>query len=153
MNVNRLDLTSGLFWLAISVVLIPMAIELEVGTFSRPKPGFLLFWSSACLAALSIILMGKSLIMRNKRTYLADPWKGVKWTNAVLTIVLLFLYASFLTSFGFLLIMFLFLAPLYYLGKVNLLVSLAGAAVTALLAYIVFHFVLQVPFPKGIIAW
>lgn len=142
-----------MFWLAISLFLIPMALDLEVGAFSRPKPGFLLFWSSVCLAGMSIILMGKSVIRRPKRTFLSDPWKGVKWTNAVITIILLFLYATFLTSLGFLVVMFLFLVSLYYLGRTNLLVSVAGAAVTVLFAYALFHFALRVPFPKGIIAW
>lgn len=151
--VNRRDFASGTFWLAISVFLIPMALELGVGAFSKPKAGFLLFWSSLCLAAMSMVLMGKSVIRRHQKTCLSEPWKGVKWRNAVIAIVLLFLYASFLTSLGFLVTMFLFLVSLYYLGRVSLPVSIAGAAVTVFLAYVIFHFALQVPFPQGIVAW
>jgi hypothetical protein len=151
--VNRHDFISGLFWLGISAFLITKALELEVGAFSNPKPGFLLFWSSLIFGILSIALVAKSLMGKSGPTKLAESWKDLSWWNPVITIVLLCLYASFLKSIGFLLAMSALMAVLYALGRVKMHVSIAGAIVTVFFAYVIFHFGLQVSFPRGILAW
>ena len=43
---NRRDLASGLFWLAIGIFVFTQALGLGVGAFSAPGAGFMLFWSS-----------------------------------------------------------------------------------------------------------
>jgi hypothetical protein len=151
--VNRHDFISGLFWLGISVFVITKALELQVGVFSDPKPGFMLFWSSLIFGILSIVLAAKSIMGRSGQTKLGDSWRGLTWWNSVITIALLFLYASFLKSIGFLLAMSALMAVLYALGRVKPHVSIAGAIVTVFLAYVIFHFGLQVPFPRGILTW
>ena len=151
--VNRHDLISGFFWLGVSIFVIIEALELEVGVFSNPKPGFLLFWSSLIFGILSIILVAKSILGKSGRTKLTEAWRGLTWWNPIITIVLLFLYASFLRSIGFLLAMFGLMALLYSLGRVKPQVSIAGAIVTVILAYAIFHFALQVQFPRGIFSW
>jgi hypothetical protein len=151
--VNRHDFVSGLFWLGISVFVITKALELEVGAFSNPKPGFMLFWSSLIFGILSMALVAKSVMGKSGATKLTDSWKDLSWWNPVITIVLLCLYASFLKSIGFLLAMSALMAVLYALGRVKMHVSIAGAIVTVFFAYVIFYFGLQVSFPRGILAW
>jgi hypothetical protein len=151
--VNRHDFVSGLFWLGISVFVITKALELEVGAFSNPKPGFMLFWSSLIFGILSMALVAKSVMGKSGATKLTDSWKDLSWWNPFITIVLLCLYASFLKSIGFLLAMSALMAVLYALGRVKMHVSIAGAIVTVFFAYVIFHFGLQVSFPRGILAW
>ena len=150
---NRHDFISGLFWLGISVFVITKSLELQVGVFSDPKPGFMLFWSSLIFGILSIVLAAKSVMGKSGQAKLGDSWRGLTWWNSVVTIALLFLYASFLKSIGFLLAMSGLMALLYALGRVKLHVSIAGAIVTVFFAYVIFHFGLQVHFPRGILAW
>jgi hypothetical protein len=150
---NRHDFLSGLFWLGISVFVITKALELGVGAFVDPKPGFLLFWSSLIFGILSIALIVKSITGKSGPTQLADSWRGLAWWNPVITILLLGLYASFLKSIGFLLAMFGLMGLLYALGRVKLHVSIAGAILTVFLAYVIFHFGLQVRFPRGMLGW
>lgn len=151
--VNRHDFLSGLFWLGVSIFVITKSLKLGVGVFTNPKPGFLLFWSSLIFGILSIILVAKSTLGKSGRTKLTESWAGLNWWNAVITIVLLFLYASFLNSIGFLLAMLGLMALLYSLGRVKPQVSIGGAIVTVALAYAIFHFALQVQFPRGIFSW
>lgn len=151
--VNRHDFLSGLFWLGVSIFAITKSLGLGVGVFTNPKPGFLLFWSSLFFGILSIILVAKSTLGRSGRTKLTDSWAGLNWWNPVITIVLLFLYASFLNSIGFLLAMLGFMALLYCLGRVKPQLSIGGAIVTVVLAYVIFHFALQVRLPRGIFLW
>ncbi len=150
---NRHDIVSGLFWLGISIFVAIMAVELGVGVFSNPGPGFVLFWSSLIFGTLSIALVIKGFLGKGRQRNLSDSWKGLKWSNVLITIVALFLYATFLTEIGFLLMTFGFMALLYALGKPKLWVAIAGSFVTIMLAYVIFHFALQIQFPRGILGW
>jgi hypothetical protein len=151
--VNRHDLLSGLFWLGISIFVFIQAVHLGVGTFLTPGPGFVLFWSSLIFGTLSIVLVIKAILGKGGKRILADSWRGLKWSHVLITIIALFLYASFLTRIGFLLMTFGFMMLLYGLGKTKLWVTVAGAFVTIMLAYIIFHFALQIQFPRGILGW
>lgn len=150
---NRHDFVSGLFGLGASVFFVTKALELGVGAFVDPQPGFLLFWSTLILGLLSIVLVAKSAMGRYGRTRFADSWRDLTWWNPAITVGLLCLYALVLRRVGFLLAMCGLMALLYALGRVRLHVSIAGAIATVSLAYAIFHFGLQVPFPKGILAW
>ena len=150
---NRHDLSSGLFWLGISIFISYQAVQLGVGAFSNPGPGFVLFWSSLIFGILSIVLIIKSILGKAGERILADSWRGLKWSHVLVTAIALFLYASFLTQMGFLLMTFCFMMLLYALGKPKPWITVASAFVTIMLAYLIFHFALQVEFPRGILGW
>jgi hypothetical protein len=150
---NRHDLASGLFWFGISIFVSSQAVQLGVGVFSNPGPGFVLFLSSLISGALSLFLVIKAILGKGGQRKLADSWRGLKWSHVLVTIVALFLYASFLTRIGFLLMTFGFMMLLYALGRTKPWVSVAGALITIVLAYVIFHFALQVQFPRGILGW
>jgi hypothetical protein len=150
--VNRHDLFSGLFWLGISIFVVYMALELGVGPFSNPGPGFVLFWSSIIFGILSSVLVIKAILGKGARRF-SDSWSGLKWKNVLITVIALFLYASLLTTIGFLIMTFSVMVLLYSLGKPKPWVTVAGAFVTIMLAYIIFHFALQIQFPRGILGW
>jgi hypothetical protein len=151
--VNRHDLASGLFWLGISIFVFCRAIQLGIGVFSNPGPGFVLFWSSLIFGILSILLVINGILGKSGQRILTDSWRGLKWSHVLVTVIALFLYASFLTQIGFLLITFGLMMLLYALGTPRLWIIVGGAFVTITLAYIIFHFALQVQFPRGILGW
>jgi hypothetical protein len=130
-----------------------MAVELGVGPFSNPGAGFVLFWSSLIFGILSIALMVKGILGKGGQKALSDSWRGLKWTHVLITVIALFLYATFLTHVGFLLMTFGFMALLYALGKPKPWIAVTGSFVTIMLAYIIFHFALQIQFPRGILGW
>jgi hypothetical protein len=151
--VNRPDTASGLLWLGISIFVGFKAIDLGIGRFSAPGPGFVLFWSSLLFGVLAIVLLIRSFTEKKGGALLSDPFRGLKWGRALTVMIAIFVYASFLDRVGFLLMTFGLLAVLFALGGVNKWVSIAGAIVMVILAYVVFHFGLQVEFPRGILAW
>jgi hypothetical protein len=150
---NRSDFVSALFWLCISAFVSRMALQLGIGVLSNPGPGFVLFCASVVCAALSVALVVNAVRGKGGSRRLADSWRGVRWGNVIVAMAALTLYAAFLTKIGFLLATFGFMAVLYGLGKTRPWVSLSGAVVTTVLAYAIFHFGLQVHFPKGILSW
>jgi hypothetical protein len=152
-GVNRPDTVSGLFWLGISIFVGAKAIDLGFGRFSGPGPGFVLFWSSLVFGSLSIVLLIRSFTGEKGEKRLSDPFRGLKWRRVLTVIIAIFVYTSFLDRVGFLLMTFGLLAVLFMLGGVSRWISIAGALVTVIAAYVVFHFGLQVQFPRGILAW
>jgi hypothetical protein len=152
-RLNRHDILSGAFWLGFSIFLMVKSLGLGVGPFINPAPGFMLFWSCLLCSVLSIFLMAKSLLGKGGRTTLSDSWMGLEWWKPILAVVLLLLYASSVKTIGFLLAMSGLMTLLYALGRVRVSVSIAAAIVTVFLAYVIFHFGLQVPFPRGILSW
>jgi len=151
--VNRHDLASGLFWLGISIFVSFQAVQLGVGEFSTPGPGFVLFWTSLVSGALSIVLVIKAIVEKGDQRKLADSWRGLRWSHVLVITVALFLYASFLTQVGFLLLTFGFMMLLYALGKTKPWITVSAAFVTIILAYVIFHSALQIQFPRGILGW
>ena len=150
---DRKHVISGLFWLAVSIFVAVMAIDLGLGTFSKPGAGFIFFWSSVGLGVLSVILIIKSILRKGEATPLRDLWKGLKWGNAVLAIGMLFLYALILTTLGFVLSTFLLMIVLFGMGRSSYRVVIVSALITTILSFVIFRYFLEVHLPRGIIGW
>ena len=150
---DRKHVISGLFWLAVSIFVAVMAIEMGLGTFSKPGSGFIFFWSSVGLGSLAVILIIKSILGKREAAPSMDVWKNLKWGNAVLAIVMLFLYALILTNLGFLLSTFLLMVGLFGIGRSPYRVVILSASITTILSFIIFRYFLEVHFPGGIIGW
>jgi putative tricarboxylic transport membrane protein len=150
---DRKHVISGLFWLAVSLLVAVMAIDLGIGTFSKPGSGFIFFWSSVGLGVLSVILIIKSILRKGEATPLMDLWKGLTWGNAVLAIGILFLYALILEKLGFVLSTFMLMIVLFGIGRSSYRVVIFSALITTILSFIIFRHFLEVHFPRGIIGW
>jgi hypothetical protein len=150
---DRKHLVSGLFWLAISIFVSVTAVDLGPGTFSKPGSGFVFFWSSIGLGLLSVILIAKSIFRAEGTTPLTELWKGLRWWNAVLAIVILFLYALVLPKAGFILATFVLMIVLFGIGKSRAWVVIVTALITTILSFTIFRYFLEVRLPKGIIGW
>jgi hypothetical protein len=150
---NKRDLISGLFWLAIAIFVITEAIGLGVGTLSTPGAGFLLFCSSILFGLLSIILVIKAFMHGDKRKGLAELWEGLAWGNVVIAVVALVLYCLFLVKVGFVITTTAFMAVLYGVGRMKPWVVFVSALVTVALTYVIFHYALQIEFPRGPFRW
>ena len=150
---DRKHVISGLFWLAISILVAVMAIDLGLGTFSSPGSGFVFFWSSLGLGALSVILILKSILGKGEANPFVDLWKGLKWGNTVFALVMLLLYAFILTTLGFMLSTFMLMIGLFGMGKSPYRVVILSALITTILSFVIFRYFLEVHLPRGIIGW
>jgi hypothetical protein len=150
---NRRDLASGLFWLAIGIFIFTQALELGVGAFSTPGAGFMLFWSSIIFSILSIIIVVKAVVSSDARKGIAELWYGLAWTNVLVAVIALALYAAFLVKLGFILSTIGFMIILYWVGKMKPWIIVAGAVFTVVLTYAIFHYALQIQFPRGPFGW
>jgi len=150
---NRRDLASGLFWLAIGIFILTQALDLGVGAFSTPGAGFMLFWSSAIFLVLSVVLVLKAVVRSNAKKGIAELWQGLTWANVLVAVIALALYAVFLVKLGFILSTIGFMIVLYAVGKLRPWLIVAGAVFTVVLTYAIFHYALQIQFPRGPFGW
>jgi putative tricarboxylic transport membrane protein len=150
---NRHDMLSGLVWLALSIFVLMKALDLGVGALSNAGPGFVLFWSAIILGLLSMALLVKAVIGKEPPRKLGVSFKGLKWYKPVAVIVALFIYGALLNQVGFLLMTFLLMLLFYGLGKPKPWVTVFGALLTVLVAYVVFQYGLQLQLPRGVVAF
>jgi len=151
--VNKRDLVSGLFWLAAAIFVLTQALDLGVGTVSAPGAGFVLFWSSVLFGLLSIILVVKALVASSGKQGIAELWHGLSWGNVVIAVVALVLYSLVLVKVGFVIATTAFMAVLYAVGRMKVWVVVVSALVTVALTYAIFHYALQIEFPRGPFRW
>ena len=150
---NKRDLISGLFWLGIAIFVFTQAIELGVGTLSTPGAGFLLFCSSILFGLLSIVLIIKAVIRSDGQKGLTELWQGLAWSNVVIAVIALVLYCLVLVKVGFIIATTAIMVVLYGVGRMKIWVVVASALVTVALTYVIFHYALQIEFPRGPFRW
>ena len=150
---DRRHIISGIFWLIISIFVCLNSTKLGIGNFSTPGPGFLFFWSSLLLGLLSVILIIKNIFMRKEAKLLINLWKGLRWEKVFLTIIAILIYSLILTELGFLFATFFLMIFLFSLGRLRYWMTIMGALITVMVSYIIFHFLLQIQFPRGILGW
>jgi putative tricarboxylic transport membrane protein len=145
------DQTSGLFWLAISIIACVKSFQANLGTFHLPGPGFFPFWSGGILGALSIILVVTSTLKKNESQGILNLWRRVEWGRVIKVLISLFIYAIFLPSLGYLVATSgLMIVLLGIVRRTNLWIRVASAVIISLVTYVVFYKWLAVHLPRGI---
>ena len=120
------DLTSGVFWLAIAIfVSLESFTNLKLGTLRSPGPGFFPFWGALILGSLSLILLARSLKIRERFGSVAIPWPAL-----LVVLGALLVYLLFLETLGFVTVTFLFLLLLFRLGETGWIKSCGWAVIT-----------------------
>jgi hypothetical protein len=139
------DLSGGLFWLAIAIfVCLEAFTNLKLGSLRSPGPGFFPFWGAVILGVFSLILLVRSLRIRERVGPAAIPWPAL-----LLVLGSLLGYLLFLETLGFVTVTFLFLLLLFRFGKIGWIKSGGWAVITTTVAYVLFKFWLQVQLPRG----
>src|SRR4030042_571994 len=140
----------GLLWLALSIFTCAKSIQMGIGTFKTPGPGFLLFWSGIILGILAIILRFKDILERKKRGKALDLWKEVIWNKVIFVLISLFIYIIFLPRIGYLIMTFGLLFFLFsIIERSKIWIRVVFAFVTVMATYIIFYVWLDVQLPKG----
>jgi putative tricarboxylic transport membrane protein len=149
---ERKDLISGIFWLALGIMFTLWSSSYQIGNFGEPGPGLLPLILGILLIFFSLILVARGLrAYRTQETgntvSLPASWKRIAYTLAVLlSATVLFEKAGYLLSI-FLFMVFLMLWTEWRNMKKVLLTAL----LTTLAVYLVFILLLKQPFPAGLL--
>jgi hypothetical protein len=133
---------SGLFFFAVSLLVLWESLRVQTGTFLEPGSGFLSFGVGIALLALSLVLIKKGWGVRE--THEAHS------RRALLALGSLFVYSLVLDTLGFAVATFFLVGILFQLGQPRRWWWLIGmSAVVTFAAHLVFATFLGVYFPRG----
>jgi putative tricarboxylic transport membrane protein len=148
------DQWSGLFWLFFAGLVCAASVRMGTGSFQSPGPGLLPLLAGCAVGLLSLLLLVTATLKREKGGSVKELWAGASWRKVVVVSASLLLYALFLTRFGFLIATFVLMTVLFgTLGRWRLWIRAIAAMVTVLVVYVVFHLLLDVQLPKGLLGF
>jgi hypothetical protein len=143
----RKDLYSSLFFLILSMYVCWQGLTLGFGSAHKPGSGFFPFLAGLSLGVLGIKLFLSEVSKRDSSDAVREriPWRGLG-----ITVGALVGFAYFITTLGFSLSVFFFVAlVLRAVGKKNWPLSFGVAAVFTLATYAFFGLLLQSQLPGG----
>jgi len=147
---DKRDMTSGAVWLFISIFVFMASLQLGIGAFYSPGPGFLPFWASIFLAFFAVILFAMCFF-KKKAAPLREGWKERHWGNIVIIVAALLVYGSALPKLGYILATFGLMLILFSLGKMKPWAVIFGSFLVVVLSYGLFYHGLNVSLPKGLL--
>src|SRR4030042_6032046 len=110
MLTRRTRTIEGLFWVAIGAIICIFAWKAHLGSFLEPGPGFVPFISGLFIAIVGLIMLLSQILPKISQGNSPDlglTFRNISWFRLVFTMGLLFGYAVFLNSLGYLLTTFL----------------------------------------------
>ena len=153
---NRFDRIILGVWIAISILISFMSLNLGVGTFSTPGPGLFPFVSAVFLGGASIIYFAFSYLRRAGKGSVPIKSEEILWKRPGLVVLFLVIYSLLVVPIGYLVATFILLVTLFNASpgaKREWKYTFAGALATVFISYFVFCKLLQIPLPRGILSF
>jgi putative tricarboxylic transport membrane protein len=148
---NRLDLLSGFFWLAISIIVCIESIRAGFGNLKDPGPGFLPLCVGVILGAFAIILLIKSSKDKRVKVTKVNPFRKIRLSKVILFLASLFAYTTLLVSLGYLITTLVLMVSLFVvMERSGLWIEIIIAPIVVLISYVVFYKWLGIQLPRGI---
>jgi putative tricarboxylic transport membrane protein len=153
-KINHYNRLSAMFFIGIGMFFALYGRTVEIGDWSEPGPGFMPFWSGVVLTVMAVFLLLGSFKRKEWQVMppffrLADSWKRV-----LLAFLAMVGYLLLFNPLGFTLVTFLFIAFLLKtIFPQSWKRTLIVAAVTAILARLIFINFLETQLPLGVLGF
>jgi putative tricarboxylic transport membrane protein len=147
---GKKEIIISIVWMAITFAVLTASLNLGIGPFHNPGPGFMGFCAGALLAVLSGALIATALMGKEKSAPFADLWKDRDWHIPLIVVAALVLYCLALPGLGYLTATFVLMAVLFALNRIKVWQTISGALLLAVSTFVLFDFLLKVPLPRGI---
>ena len=146
----------SLILILISSLFCFSSLKLGMGSIKDPGSGFIPFLTGCSLIALSLFIVlseGKATRKAGSKPRLFKRI-GLGLPPSLLVLISLFIYILVLETLGFILSTFLFLTFLFSISeKRSWKVALGASIVITASAYLVFGYLLEISFPRGILGF
>jgi putative tricarboxylic transport membrane protein len=143
------DQGSSLFWLLLSIYVSVESLRLGIGTLRSPGMGFMTFWTSVLLGALSLVLFVQAFL-RKEESKTNPPSPEILWKRIVFVLIALLIYSAIMPTVGYLISTFLLMGSLFWiLKRTNWWWALTSSLITTIATYFVFSKWLNCQFPDG----
>jgi len=146
------DRVSSLFWLIFGIPVVYLSYQLGLGELTRPGPGFLTFWCGLILCGLSILVFVRDRIAGRGETTkgISHLWTTVKWSKALIIVLVLVAYALTFERVGFLLSTIVLLIVLFRaIDPMRWWTAIGVAVLASFVSFVVFDMGFQVQLPHA----
>jgi putative tricarboxylic transport membrane protein len=154
---KKRDISEGVFWLGIGVVICLLALRFDLGSFHAPGAGFVAFLAGAFIGLMGVIMIASKLfagVREKERAEASAVPSSTEHGRLIYTMVVLVLYAVLMDPLGFILSTALVMFGLFFdWQKRNWFWSGFFAIATSLSSYFVFEVWLRCQLPRGILPW
>lgn len=151
---KRADVIANLFWMALGAALCLGALKLGLGDPGDPGSGFLPFGTGILISALGLLQLAALAFRKGRGGAPAATGAAADWKRPAAVVATLVLYGLALSSLGYLVATFfamLVLFSIYDLRRWAL--ASAGSLLVTLGTYVVFHGLLKVQLPAGLLGF
>jgi putative tricarboxylic transport membrane protein len=149
-NASKRGILDGAVWLALGLFGLFSSIRLGIGNVRDPGSGFVLFYASLLFIGCIVLMLFLSHF-NCQRPAPVESWRGLCRRKVLVVVGASILYLFILEKVGYLLATFALMLVLFGLGRLRLWVLLSCAGATVAGSYCIFHTLLKVPLPKGIL--
>ena len=150
------DLWSSLILLLLGAAISYESLNLGIGIWTVPGPGFSPFGAGLSLACVAIGIFISAIVKGGKAPDRPEKfWPRPESRKVVFLVFMsLIVYNIIWTKLGFSLTTFLFVGFLFVIvGKRRWWVVITGAVLTSFIAYLIFQYFLQSQLPTGIVGF
>jgi putative tricarboxylic transport membrane protein len=152
---KRNNIIGGIFFLIVGLIFAVYSRSVNIGDWSEPGAGFLPFYGGLVMIGMAVLLLVASLAGKGAGTA-AEPFfpEADSWKRVLSTFLALVGYNLLLRHLGFVLVTFFFVAFLVkFIFPQSWTKSLATAALSTVCVQVVFVYLLEINFPKGILGF
>ena len=145
----------ALFWIAFGGAAIYGALDLGLGTMETPGSGFLTFVAGSFVTLMAVLVLVQSYRHdAAAQVRVADLWRGLKWGRTIAIVLLTILFILSFETIGFFVCSFLLLVVIMrWLEGVDWKTSLGVPAITVAGTFLLFHTILKISLPAGILGF
>ena len=151
---KRAEVIADMLWTALGVALCLGALKLGLGTPSDPASGFLPFGTGVLISLLGLLQLGTLFFGKGRDNGQAAAWSASGWQRPACVVATLTLYGLFLSYFGYLVATFFAMLVLFSIyDRRRWGWASAGSLLVTLITYVVFHELLNVQLPAGLLGF
>lgn len=154
---NKKDLLSALFFLALGLFLVLESYRLSIWSESGPGPGFFPLFAAVIIIGSSIAIIVRCSLRhfkQKKEIVSAQRKEELSWFKLCSYVVLIMAYGLLLEKVGFLIMSTLFvITTLKCVERQSWKMTLCTGFVSIVGGYVVFVHFLGVLLPKGLLKW
>lgn len=149
---NKRDVLSSTVFLVLGLLALFSSLLLGVGDVGDPGSGFVLFYVSLLfLGCIALLLVFSH--QRFQGTVPSEAWHVLPRRPVSIVVAASVVYPFVLERLGYLLATFAFMLLLFGFNRMKLWLLVTSAASTVAASYYLFHNLLQVPLPKGLLGF
>lgn len=130
-----------------------LSVRLGIGSLNNPQAGFMPFWAALLLMVFSLVLFGLTLRDKTGAVHWTDLWHNLDWPKSVSVAAFLIAYIVLLIWAGYLIATGLLMLVLFRQGSMKIRNAAWSAALSVAFTYGLFHFVLKIPLPRGVLGF